>query len=137
ILPNISNGWICERGLMQRILKAFPPGTIHLGWFINEPWGVRLTSKAAIPVLASDFFFNLEVWTSMQNVQGGEQGKVKVEDMAGASPVSPITTPTTIESQTGMPKAYVSFTFSDGDNLQYNQNRMSQLWQDAARGTIP
>src|SRR5262249_54662709 len=60
ILPNISNGWICERGLMQRILKAFPPGTIHLGWFINEPWGVRLTSKAAIPVLASDFFFNLE-----------------------------------------------------------------------------
>jgi hypothetical protein len=26
---------------------------------------------------------------------------------------------------------------SDGDNLQYDQHRMAQLWQDPVRGTIP
>ena len=32
---------------------------------------------------------------------------------------------------------YVSFTISDGDNLQYDQHRMYHLWQDRARGSIP
>ncbi|HXZ03859.1 MAG TPA: hypothetical protein VEH81_03445, partial [Ktedonobacteraceae bacterium] len=36
----------------------------------------------------------------------------------------------------GTPKAYVSFTISDGDNLQYNQHRMAQLWKDPVRGTM-
>ena len=37
----------------------------------------------------------------------------------------------------GGPKAYVSFTISDGDNLQYNQHRMARLWEDPVRGTMP
>ena len=65
-IPDIFNGWISEFGLMQRIFSSFPAGTIHLGWFIDEPNGVKLTSQAAMPVLASDFFENLEVWTSVQ-----------------------------------------------------------------------
>ncbi len=32
---------------------------------------------------------------------------------------------------------YVSFTISDGDNLQYCQHRMKNLWRDSARGTVP
>ncbi len=103
---------------MQRIFSAFPAGTIHLGWFVDESQGVRLTSKAAMPVLASDFFNNLEVWTS---VQGG--GGV------GASPAP------TVNARA--PKAYVSFTISDGDNLQYDQHRMARLWEDPVRGSIP
>ncbi len=95
---------------MQRILKAFPPGTTHLGWFADEGQGVRLTSKAAMPVLASDYFLNLEVWTSMQNVEVG--------DLAGASPAT--TGPTasaggSLEGLAREPKAYISFTISDGD----------------------
>ena len=35
------------------------------------------------------------------------------------------------------PKAYVSFTISDGDNLQYDQHRMAGLWKDPVRGSIP
>ena len=35
------------------------------------------------------------------------------------------------------PKAYVSFTISDGDNLQYDQHRMAALWRDPVRGSIP
>ena len=68
-IPDVFNGWISERGLMQRIFSTFPAGTMHLGWFIDEPDSVKLTSQAAMPVLASDFFENLEVWTSVQNVQ--------------------------------------------------------------------
>src|SRR5438876_5245472 len=79
-LPDICNGWVSERGLMQRIFKDFPPGTIHLGWFVDEGQGVRLTSKAAMPVLASDYFENLEVWTSTQNAQGKGQA---ARDLAG------------------------------------------------------
>ncbi len=141
-LPNILDGeWISERCLMKRILKAFPPGTIHLGWFVDEGQGVSLTSRAAMPVLASDYFFNLEVWTSMQNVQIGEgqvivPGSYESTDFGRSHGEVEAARPT-IERETGEPKAYVSFTISDGDNLQYDQNRMSRLWQDPARGTIP
>src|SRR6266516_3969495 len=132
-LPNILAGeWISERCLMQRILRTFPPGTTHLGWFADEGRGVRLTSKAVMPVLASDYFFNLEDWTSMQNVEVG--------DLAGASTTT--TGPTasaggSLEGLAREPKAYISFTISDGDNLQYDHNRMSRLWHDPARGMVP
>src|SRR5215469_9205983 len=105
-LPDILNGGVSERALVQRISSAFPAGAIHLGWFIDEPQGVKLTSQAAMPVLASDYFENLEVWTSLQNVQA----------RVGVNPASTFQ---------GAPKAYVSFTISDGDNLQYDQHRMA------------
>jgi hypothetical protein len=123
-LPDVWNGWISERGLMQRIFSSYPAGTIHLGWFVDEPQGVSLTSKAAMPVLASDYFENLEVWSSVQNVQ----------DRAGVNPAPTLHAGV---GSAGVPKAYVSFTISDGDNLQYDQHRMAQLWKDPVRGTIP
>ncbi len=148
-LPNILHGWVSERGLTQRIFSAFPAGTIHLGWFIDEPQGVSFTSKAAMPVLASDFFQNLEVWSSVQNVQGvakaqavieaEDQGEAEAQDRArnvGAG-LAPAPTFQVERMSAGAPKAYVSFTISDGDNLQYDQHRMAQLWEDPARGTMP
>ncbi|HEY6284910.1 MAG TPA: GxGYxYP domain-containing protein, partial [Ktedonobacteraceae bacterium] len=153
-LPDIPNGLASERGLMQRIFSAFPAGTIHLGWFIDEPKGVELTSKAAMPVLASDFFENLEVWTSVQNVQSTEQAQAvievdnvrvveeldNVEDQArdvgtGLAPSTAIGLAPALT--TVAPKAYVSFTISDGDNLQYDQHRMAGLWRDPVRGSMP
>ena len=154
ILPDVKNGWISERSLMERILKAFAPGTIHLGWYVNETLGVRLTSEAALPMLASDYFCNLEVWTSIQNVGAGlapalletptmpeatarpatpAQPEVSAQPTAIAMPTAPV--PPTPPAQPS--KTYVSFTMSDGDNLQYDQHRMAQLWQDPVRGTIP
>jgi GxGYxYP putative glycoside hydrolase C-terminal domain/GxGYxYP third domain/GxGYxYP_N second domain/GxGYxYP_N 1st domain len=121
-LPDVLNGWISERGLMQRIFSAFPAGSFHLGWFVDEPQGVSLTSKAAMPVLASDFCENLEVWTSVQHTQGVKQEQAVID----------------VKSvDAGIPRAYVSFTISDGDNLQYDQHRMARLWQDPARSTMP
>ncbi|MGZ6365289.1 MAG: GxGYxYP domain-containing protein [Ktedonobacteraceae bacterium] len=182
-IPDIFNGWVSECGLMQRIFSTFPAGTIHLGWFIDEPNGVKLTSQAAMPVLASDFFENLEVWTSVQNAQVGNIGTGLVSSISSvpgqADASGPISTaisglgqagasgpiPSTVSGlgQAGAsgptpyvvskpgsspashvqnvavstPKAYVSFTISDGDNLQYDQHRMATLWRDSTRGSLP
>src|SRR6266702_3655343 len=140
-LPDIPNGLASERGLMQRIFSAFPAGTIHLGWFIDEPHGVSLTSKAAMPVLASDFFENLEVWTSVQNMQSTDQARSVGTGLAPASTFEQARASTEARFAPApsavTPKVYVSFTISDGDNLQYDQHRMAGLWKDPARGTMP
>lgn len=34
-------------------------------------------------------------------------------------------------------KVYVTFTWSDGDNIQFDQNAIYLLWKDPARGTVP
>jgi len=106
-----------EKDLVEQIFKAFSPGALHFGWFIDEPSGVTLTSNAAMPVLATDLFTNLEVWAGVP------------ASIVRATPVAP---PPAISS-----RVYVSFTISDGDNLQYIQHRMLQRWQDSARGSIP
>lgn len=120
-LPDPREHWQSERGLMQQIFSSFAGQAVHLGWFIDEASGVSLASMAAIPVLASDFMTNLEIWTA----------------------ITPDTAPTRGASlppsaQTPAPsKVYLSFTVSDGDNLQYIQHRMLRLWRDPARGTFP
>ncbi len=141
-LPDILNGWISECGLMQRIFNAFPAGTIHLGWFVDEGQGVRLTSKAAMPVLASDYFNNLEVWTSVQNVQGvgqgsGGSGQAEGVGLVGDPGLEGDPSRAGVNPAPTGPRAFVSFTMSDGDNLQYDQHRMAGLWGDAARGSLP
>lgn len=158
-LPDIFNGWVSECGLMQRIFGEFPSGPIHLGWFIDEPDGVKLTSQAAMPVLASDFFENLEVWTSVQGLQASNVGTglaSSVSSGLGQAGASGTVSSSTLGSITSAvaepapsssfqienvaastPKAYVSFTISDGDNLQYNQHRMAALWRDSVRGSFP
>ncbi|MGZ3624834.1 MAG: GxGYxYP domain-containing protein, partial [Ktedonobacteraceae bacterium] len=109
-----------EQSLMEQIYSSFPAEAVHLGWFIDEPSGVKLTSKAALPVLATDFSSNLEVWTGVPNATS----------IAQSNPIGPVGS---IDSS----RVYVSFTISDGDNLQFIQHRMLHLWQDAARGSFP
>ncbi len=118
-LPDASNGPQSERSLMQDILASFAPGMVHLGWFADEPSGVSLTSQAAMAVLATDLASNLELWTSVQS----------------SRPL--LTRAPQPQPQQPASKVYVSFTVSDGDNLQYNQHRMLRLWQDPARGSVP
>ena len=108
-----------ERELLKTILRACPEGTVHLGWFLQEGSGVTLTSQHAIPVVASDYFSNLETWSA----------------------VAPVQSFTTSVHSAPLPalqnKVYVSFTMSEGDNLQYIQEPMLRHWQHAQRGSIP
>ncbi len=125
-LPNLASlltdGIYSERGLMREILRSYPPGSVHLGWFADESSGVKLTSQVAMTVLATDLFANFEVFA--------------------ARPPTPVTVPSLrvlqVEKLTAKPNTvYVSFTISDGDNLQYSQHRMKNIWRDPARGSLP
>src|SRR2546423_8760841 len=110
-----------EQSLMEQIYKALPPLAVHLGWFIDESSGVKLTSKASMPVLATDFFSNLEVWTSVPATTPIAQPKHDVPAIT-----------------TDSSRVYLSFTISDGDNLQYIQHRMLGRWQESAHdGSFP
>ncbi len=120
-LPDVTNNFQSERGLMQAIFKEYSPGAVHLGWFIDEGSGVSLTSDAAITVLATDNFYNLEVWTSVQTSTASAREAPLAEAV-----------PTLSANQVA-----ISFTISDGDNLQYIQHHMLRLWRDSARGSIP
>lgn len=123
-LPKLSNGVVSERSLVQQLYQHFAGRGIHLGWFVSEPSGVALTSRAAIPVLASDYFTNLEVWTALQI----PERSVSLANEGGAAGDS---------IETKKDKIYISFTMSDGDNLQYCQHRLLSLWGDKARGEVP
>ena len=110
-----------EQSLMEQIYKALPPLAVHLGWFIDESSGVKLTSKASMPVLATDFFSNLEVWTSVPATTSMVQPKRDVPAVT-----------------TDSSRVYLSFTISDGDNLQYIQHRMLGRWQESGHdGSFP
>ena len=117
----MTDGLLSERELMHQIIASFPAGATHLGWFADESSGVNLTSQSAMTVLATDLFTNLEVWTAIQPTTALTASTSPRED-------EPISATNTV---------YVSFTISDGDNLQYCQHRMKNIWRDSARGTLP
>jgi hypothetical protein len=170
-LPDFRHGLPSQRRLMRQIFTSFAPGTVHLGWFIDEFSGVSLASEAALPVLASDFFTNLEVWTSIQPTnettnRGDDPSGTNPHDWHGDDPTcvgadlsrpgvgrsNPMDTghafsPTPPQGAINRPlrrssfpidsQVYLSFTMSDGDNLQYMQHKMLQLWLDPARESVP
>src|SRR6266540_1818775 len=96
-----------ERALFERILGDVAPYTPYLGWFAQdvagEFSGTQLCSEHSVYVLAADWFSNMTVWSGTR-----------------ASTAAPPAPPTPALEN----KIYVTFTMSEGDNLQYNQRRM-------------
>lgn len=135
VVPRSSPKWSSERGLLKYILASFPPGAVHLGWFVNEPFGIRLASPAGLLTLASDYCTNLEVWSNLPAKAPTFPQKQEVARTLEPSPVP-------VEALSGRRKrgrqrTYLSFTISDGDNLQYCQHHLLHLWRDPARGSLP
>ncbi|MGO4538063.1 GxGYxYP domain-containing protein [Paenibacillus sp. 2TAB19] len=109
-----------QRELFEKILSDVKPGTPYLGWFSNdvdgEFSGVEITSNHGVYVLAADWFSNLTVFS------GTKANKPK---------------PAAVKTPKLENKIYVTYTFSEGDNFQYNQHRMRILWDDPSRGKVP
>ncbi|WP_274653189.1 GxGYxYP domain-containing protein [Paenibacillus humicola] len=109
-----------QRELFERIMSDVKPGTPYLGWFSNDVAGefnsTEITSNHGVYVLAADWFSNMTVFsgTSMN-----------------VAPPKPVQMPK-LEN-----KIYVTYTFSEGDNFQYNEHRMRNLWDDPGRGKVP
>ncbi|GAA2755687.1 GxGYxYP domain-containing protein [Actinopolymorpha rutila] len=105
-----------ETALMERIFAAVDMGTPYLGWFTDEFNGVRLASRHGVYVLAADFLENASVF-------GGVRAPIRPQRAPAAPKLAK--------------KVYLTFTFSEGDNLQYDQHRMRQLWDHPDRGKVP
>ncbi|MCV4231006.1 GxGYxYP family putative glycoside hydrolase [Virgibacillus sp. LDC1] len=109
-----------QKALFEKIMSDVEPGTPYLGWFSNDVEGefssVEIASRYGVYVLAADWFSNLTVFS-------GTKPKFKL----AKTPPQPA-----LEN-----KIYVTYTFTEGDNFQYNQHRMRVMWDDPARGKVP
>lgn len=106
-----------EKALLDRFLSSMGPGTLVLGWWPEEGSGIAAASAYGIATCASDFCTNLSNFS-------GTSRKVAVKP-----------TPTDIPPIEN--KIYLAFIMSDGDNLQYQEHRLRQMWDDPNRGKVP
>lgn len=106
-----------EAALLDRFARDLKPAqTLYMGWWPDEDAGLKWIGHYGVPVLASDFFHN-------GSLLGG------VHESITPPPVAP---PPPLKN-----KIYVALYLSDGDNIQYMQHSLRQLWSDPARGKVP
>ena len=111
-----------QADLMNEIFAKVEPTTPYLGWFpggvAGGEWGgVGYASQHGIEVLAADFFHNATVLSGTRD-----------PIMPQRRPVPPAA----LEN-----KVYVTLTVMEGDNVQYDQHRMRQIWDHPDRGKVP
>lgn len=108
-----------EAAVFAQVLKTLQPDSPYLGWFPqgHEMTGVTLCGQNSSPVAAADFFYNATVFS-------GARGKVKASQPPAKLPK--------LEN-----KIYLSMTMVEGDNIQYDQHRLRQIWDDPGRGQVP
>jgi putative glycoside hydrolase with GxGYxYP motif/GxGYxY motif-containing protein len=110
-----------ELALLEQVFSDIPAGAPYMGWWpsdlTGESDGTQVTSQYGLIVVASDYSANLTVFSGAQAPVSGTQRR---------APAPPLQN-----------KIYVTFTVTDGDNIQYAQHRMRQLWDDPNRGKIP
>lgn len=115
--PNV----VAERALFEKIMAETKPPTPYLGWFAQdvagEFGGTELASRHGVYVLAADWFENMSVHSG---------SKASISDRQSRAPTLPLEN-----------KIYVQYTMSEGDNLQYNEHKLRQLWDDPGRGSVP
>ncbi|MFG1913184.1 GxGYxYP domain-containing protein [Kribbella sp. NPDC048928] len=94
----------------------------YMGWFANDvsgEWdGVDLASKGGSPVVAADFYMN-------GTVHAGFTSPISSKPR----PIRRIDKPKN--------KVYLTLTFGEGDNIQYCQRRLREIWDDPKRGEVP
>ena len=111
-----------QADLMNEIFAKVEPTTPYLGWFpggvAGGEWGgVGYASQHGIEVLAADFF---------NNANGA------VRDARPNHAAAPAHS----EGRTLENKVYVTLTVMEGDNVQYDQHRMRQIWDHPDRGNV-
>lgn len=105
----------------EDLLDRVAPGTVYAGWFSNDvagEWsGVELCSRAGVIVVAADFYANA---TALSAIRASTR----------ARPAKP--SQRTVEDH-----VYLTLTIGEGDNIQYCQRHMRELWDDPGRGGVP
>ncbi|MEV0096809.1 GxGYxYP domain-containing protein [Streptomyces sp. NPDC050738] len=107
--------------LLDEVFDKVPPTTPYCGWFSNDvagEWGgVDRASQHGIEVVAADFYMN-------GTVHAGVPAKISstVRPRPKATPGN---------------RVFLTLTVGEGDNAQYCQRRMRDLWDNPARGRVP
>ncbi|MBE6731237.1 MAG: hypothetical protein E7564_06075 [Ruminococcaceae bacterium] len=106
-----------EEVILHKFLKHLPSGhSIILGWWPEERSGIGAGTKHGVSTIPSDFYDNSTVYASFEHIMHipAVPKKPKLEN-----------------------KIYLAIFLSDGDNVQYCQHRMSELWINEGRGSVP
>ncbi|MBF8189657.1 hypothetical protein ITP53_28780, partial [Nonomuraea sp. K274] len=107
--------------LLDEILSQVEATTPYAGWFSNDvagEWGgVDRASQHAVEVVPADYYMNATVHAGVP---------AKISDRVRPRP------PATLRD-----RVYLTLTVGEGDNVQYCQRRMRQLWDDRERGAVP
>ncbi|TCN42061.1 GxGYxY motif-containing protein [Kribbella orskensis] len=117
--------WLPPNGPTGDLLKEHfdkvAPTAPYAGWFSNDvagEWsGVDLAAQGGVEVLPADFYMN-------GTVHSGVSAPIsdKVRKLTPAKPGN---------------KVFLTLTFGEGDNVQYCQRHMRDLWDDPHRGEAP
>ena len=117
--------WLPPNGptgdLLREHFDKVAPTTPYAGWFSNDvagEWsGVDLAAQGGVEVLAADFYMN-------GTVHSGVSAPISdtVRKLTPAKPGN---------------KVFLTLTFGEGDNVQYCQRHMRDLWDDPHRGEAP
>lgn len=97
--------------------KGYGAGTSLMGYASGGDEANAMANRYGIGYVVSDLYANGSVWSSFPDRTYKQTPGRAISAVPG--------------------KIYVALTWSDGDNLQFDQNAIWNLWHDPARGTIP
>lgn len=110
-----------QQGIYEKFLKDMaddPSTSIALGWYTTERSGITTATKYGIGTVPADFYMSGTTF-------GGTDHTIQVPS---------VPTKNAVEN-----KVYIAYYVSDGDNIQYVQGYMKELWDQSAndRGYVP
>ncbi|MEV1023207.1 GxGYxYP domain-containing protein [Streptomyces sp. NPDC050264] len=107
--------------LLDEVFSGMRPTTPYTGWFSNDvagEWGgVDRASQHGIEVVPADFYMNATVHAG---------APAKISSTVRPRPEADLRN-----------RVYVTLTVGEGDNVQYCQRRMRDIWDDPKRGSVP
>ncbi len=108
-----------ERSQVEKIFRTegYGVGTSLMGYASTGDDGNVVANRFGIGYVVSELFANGSFWSSFPN-------KTYKQTPGKA-----------IKAEPG--KIYASIMWSDGDNLEYDQNPLYKYWRDPARGSVP
>jgi hypothetical protein len=109
-----------DKPVMKTIISHTPANTPIMGYIPNETADVAYLSSLGHFLNASDLLDNESVWAAMP---------------VPAKALRESTQPAPIAARPGT--VYVAFVTSDGDNAQYMQHQMADLWAGPDLGAVP
>jgi hypothetical protein len=108
-----------ERSEVQKIFRTpgYGGGTSLMGYASDDDHANEVSNPFGIGYVVSELYANGSFWSSFPD-------KTYTQSPGKA-----------VKAELG--KIYACISWSDGDNLEYDQNPLYKYWHDPARGTIP